>query len=177
MKDVATDLGGQILLRALATRYLKNYTDDGVNPPYDTVGTNNTGPPTWAYTGSLIYANAPLTLTLTGRGVSKGIYGASNYPYLMCTRGCPASSLATPTINDNRIKGAFYLDAGVTYEIFTNRDGRQAETFFNVSNLLDKDPPVVAQGPGGFPYASSPTNPGLYDVLGRTFRAGVRFSM
>ena len=49
--------------------------------------------------------------------------------------------------------------------------------FLTVSNMFNKDPPVVASGPGGFPYASAPTNPGLYDVLGRMFRAGVRFGM
>ncbi len=177
LRDIFSGANGRVLLRVLATRYLKNFTDDGVNPPYDTVGANNVGPPTWVYRGSVIYANAPLTLSLTGRGLSKGITSANNYPYVMCASACPASTLAAPTINDNRIKGAFYLDAGIAYEVRAAGDGREIEIFFNASNLMDKDPPVVAQGPGGFPYASSPTNPGLYDVLGRTFRAGVRFTM
>jgi outer membrane receptor protein involved in Fe transport len=178
LERVSGNMSGLLTFRVLATRYLKNYTDDGINPPYDTVGSNGgNGQPNWAYTSSIIYSKKPVTLVLTGRGVSKGVYSINNYPYVMCSSGCPTSTLSAPTINDNRIKGAFYLDAGAIYKMYEAEDGRDVELFLTVSNLLDKDPPVVATGPGGFPYAASPTNPGLYDVLGRMFRAGVRFSM
>ncbi|MCA0202180.1 MAG: TonB-dependent receptor, partial [Proteobacteria bacterium] len=178
LERVSGALGGLLTFRVLATHYLKNYTDDGINPPYDTVGSNiGNGQPNWAYNGSIIYSNKPLTLVLTGRGVSKGVYSINNYPYIMCASGCPASTLAAPTINDNRIKGAFYFDAGAIYKIHAREQGPEVDLFLTVSNLLDKDPPVVATGPGGFPYAATPTNPGLYDVLGRMFRAGVRFNM
>lgn len=177
LNTVSPTLVGQLSLRVLATHYIKNYTDDGINPPFDTVGSNNAGQPNWVYTGTAIYTNEPLTLAVTARGVSKGVYSASGYPYVMCASACPASSLAAPTINDNRINGALYLDLGLTYQAYADDDGREADVFVNVNNALDKDPPVVASGPGGFPYASSPTNAGLYDVLGRTFRAGIRFSM
>lgn len=178
LERVSGNMSGLLTFRVLATHYLKNYTDDGINPPYDTVGSNiGNGQPNWAYTGSIIYANTPLTFVLTGRGVSKGLYSINNYPYVMCSGGCPASTLSAPTINDNRIKGAFYLDAGAIYKMYAREEGREVDLFLTVSNLLDKDPPVVATGPGGFPYTASPTNPGLYDVLGRMFRAGVRFNM
>ena len=178
LQRVFEDVAGFVTLRLLATRYFRNYTDDGVNPAYDTVGTNSSnGPPRWAYTGSMIYSNNPLTLVFTGRGVSKGIYSANNYPYVMCASGCPAATLAAPTINDNRINGAFYLDLGATYKVSAGEAGVAADLFLTVSNALDKDPPVVATGPGGFPYTASAINPVLYDVLGRMFRAGVRFSM
>ena len=178
LNTLAPDLPGHLSLRVLATHYIKNYTDDGINPPFDNVGSNNGGgPPDWVYTGTAIYTNAPVTMAATVRGVSKGIYNANGYRYVMCARACPTSTLAAPTINDNRIKGALYLDFGLTYRAYADDDGHEGDVFVNVSNALNKDPPVVASGPGGFPYASSPTNAGLYDVLGRTFRAGVRFRM
>jgi len=46
-----------------------------------------------------------------------------------------------------------------------------------VNNLLDKDPAVVTPGPAGSAYATPATNQSLYDLLGRTFRFGVRFAM
>ena len=49
------------------------------------------------------------------------------------------------------------------------------EAFFNVQNVMDTDPPVVGGAPGGFSYEQPSTNDGLYDVMGRTFRAGLRF--
>jgi outer membrane receptor protein involved in Fe transport len=47
----------------------------------------------------------------------------------------------------------------------------------NVQNVMDKDPPVVGGAPGGFSYEQPSTNDGLYDVMGRTFRVGLRFRM
>ena len=38
-------------------------------------------------------------------------------------------------------------------------------------------PALVAQGPAGTSFLGQPANPTLYDTLGRTFRAGVRFRM
>lgn len=181
LEAIANDWAGNLNLRFLATRYIKNYTNDGINPAYDTVGTHTAGgngPPKWMYTGSVTYQADPVTLTMTGRGISGGYYSAGNYRYIACTTGCPTSTVAAPTMNVNRIDAVFYLDAGVAYDVMSAADdGVNVEMFLNVNNLLNRDPPVVASGPGGFPYATAPTNPGLYDVLGRMFRAGIRFSM
>ena len=51
------------------------------------------------------------------------------------------------------------------------------EVFFNVKNVLNTEPPVVAPGPGGFTYEAPAANATLYDTLGRVFRAGLRFRM
>jgi hypothetical protein len=55
--------------------------------------------------------------------------------------------------------------------------GRSGKTFLNVRNIADTDPALVAQGPAGTSFLGQPANPTLYDTLGRTFRAGVRFKM
>ena len=56
--------------------------------------------------------------------------------------------------------GAFYMDIGGTYNVTP-----QVTAYFKVDTLLDRDP------------AKSPffVNPALYDVVGRMYRAGVRF--
>jgi outer membrane receptor protein involved in Fe transport len=43
------------------------------------------------------------------------------------------------------------------------------QLFGAINNLFDKDPPVA-------PSSFGPTNNVLYDVIGRTYRVGVRFS-
>ncbi len=179
LDQIASDWNGTLGLRFLATHYLKNFTNDGINPAYNTVGQNSgNGPPKWVYRGTLTYTNDPVTWTLTGRGLSSGIYAASNYGYIACASGCPTSTLTAPTINTNHIDGAFYWDTAISYKFAHMADnGYDAEAFFNVQNLTNKDPAIAAQGPGGFPYAAIPTNPALYDVLGRTFRAGIRFKL
>jgi outer membrane receptor protein involved in Fe transport len=48
--------------------------------------------------------------------------------------------------------------------------------FLYVRNLLNSDPVLVGNGPTGNNTPAYPqTNRGLYDVLGRVYRMGVRF--
>ena len=68
----------------------------------------------------------------------------------------------------------FYLDLAASYHF--DVANVKNEVYFNVRNLLDKDPPLVAQG-SSTGYDFFPANQGLYDILGRVMRLGVRFSM
>ena len=164
---------GNFSLRGMATRYIKNYFDNGIDAPTDTVGQNAPGgTPKWLYRAQASYDVDDFNATLIGRGVSDGVYDNS---FVECTSGCPTSTVTNRTINDNRIKGAFYIDASLTQGF--KMGGRDVQLFFNVSNLLDKDPPVVAPGPAGSAYATPATNQSIYDLLGRTFRIGARFKM
>ena len=47
---------------------------------------------------------------------------------------------------------------------------------FGIDNLMDKEPLIVGANPG-FTTASSTTNPGLYDPLGRRYYIGVKASL
>ncbi len=71
-------------------------------------------------------------------------------------------------IADNSVKSVTYFDLSAQYDLL-RRDNRSIQLYGNVQNLFDKDPPVV-------PTQVSQTNPVIYDVIGRQFRAGVRFS-
>ncbi len=171
LDSIVSGWAGDLTVRVFATNYLKNFTDIAIATAVDTetAGTNTTlGPPDWRYMASVSYDNGPTTLSVTGRGVSSGVWSNE---YLECTTGCPTSTNALTTTDNNRISGAFYLDAAFSYE------WKESTTFFlTVANVLNKDPSSVAtsQNIGNAPQG---INRILYDAFGRTFRAGVRFKM
>jgi len=171
MADVYAPLRGSVSLRAMATDYLENYTNNGIDPPTDTAGQNTgDGPPSWRRADAPTYSNDPWTVSLIGRGVSAGTYSNA---YVTCTTGCPLSTVTNTTINNNHIDGAFYVDVTFTYAF--DLYGANTEAFFSVQNIANKDPALVAYGPAGTAYGNPSTNQGMYDILGRVFRIGVRF--
>ena len=172
-------LDGNVRFSVLATNYLENYQDNGVNPPSDSVGSNSglnglgtSGPPDWVFRATLAYSGDVISGSLTARGFSNGTYSNN---FIECNSGCPVSSADYTTINDNSLPGAVYLDASVAYQL--NWNASNVETFFSITNLTNKDPAMVPLGPAGISYAQTPTNPGLYDILGRVYRVGVRMKM
>jgi iron complex outermembrane receptor protein len=167
---------GSFNVRALATNYLKNYSNNGLGTITDTVGQNqnvssNTsfGPPKWSFLGTLTYNLKPFSGTFSVRGISSGVYALNNYSLIGCGTSCPTSTTTAPTVNDTHVPGSFYMDASANYELGS------VEFFASVRNLLDKDPPILAPGTG-VPNISQ-TNLSLYDSLGRTYRAGIRFNL
>lgn len=170
---ISAGLGGDFTFRAMATRYLKDYTDNGLSTPTDNVGENSgSSPPKWLYRLSATYSNDPIGITLTGRGISAGVYSNS---YIECASSCPASTVDNRTINDNHIDGAFYVDLNLTYDFSVV--GEESQAFLNIGNIFNKDPAVVASGPDGSAPSIPATNQSLYDLLGRTFRIGIRFKI
>ncbi len=175
LDQIVDGTDGNLTLRALATRYLKNYRNDGIAPPTESVGDNEgDGPPKWRYRVSAGYNLDPIGIILTARGISAGVY---DNEYVECQTGCPASTATKRTVSENDIPGAWYFDLNLSYKFLQGDGGDEAEAFLTVKNLMDKDPALVAQGPAGTSFLSQPANPTLYDTLGRTFRAGVRFRM
>jgi len=77
--------------------------------------------------------------------------------------------VTNPTYNDNHIPGYVYLDAALSY-----RFNSYGEVFFNVANIANRAPAVVADISGDFSFDHPATTPAFYDTLGRTLRAGVR---
>jgi len=165
-------LGGSLQLRGLATHYLKNLSENGINAPVSLLGKNQgnnadgTTLPRWSYNATVGWNNDALSLQLTARGFSRGVYDPS---FVQCTTGCPVSTGDHPTIENNRLPGATYFDAYGSFAIT-----RRIETFVAVDNFLNKDPGTVPWTSGGPPIDIDRT---LYDALGRTFRVGVRFKM
>jgi outer membrane receptor protein involved in Fe transport len=165
---------GDFIIHGLATHYIRNYTNDGVNPPADLAGVNaGSGTPDWVYRVDFTYHTDPWTFDVLARGVSAGIYSNLNTE---CTSGCPVYTLATPSVNNNKIAGAFYMDLSTTYDF--SAYGADSQLFLSMKNIFNTNPPLVASGPDGNNIPAYPqTNRALYDYLGRVYRIGLRLKM
>ena len=171
LDDVVPGWAGDLTLRGLATRYIKQLQDTGTGIGIvNTVGGNLR---TWKYTFSATYAYEPFRFTLSGRGVNAGVYNVTN---IECTTGCPTSTTLKVTQNINSLPGAFYLDASLRHQFMKSENGT-AETYLSIRNLTDKDPAIQANGPAGTAHSGIPCASANYDCVGRVFRAGVRFQM
>lgn len=172
LERFSPSLRGNVSLRGMATHYIDLITDDGVSPAVNSAGQNSAGgTPSWVYRATASYDLDSLKVSVTGRGVSAGVYSTT---FVRCSTACPASTVFSRTIDSNHIDGAFYIDTNISYEI----GGKYStQVFFTVTNLLNKNPAIVAEGPGGGAHIDPSTNTGLYDFLGRTFRVGVHVAL
>lgn len=153
-------LSGNFTLRALATHIREFWTDTGLpgTVPVDSAGVNQGNTPKWKWLAIQSYETDRFSIMLQERWFTDGNYGNQ---YVVCAPGtCPVSTANAPTIDKNFMPGAFYMDVGGTYTIRPD-----VTAYFKVDNLFDRDP---AKSPN---YA----NPALYDIIGRMYRAGVRF--
>ena len=157
-------LPGRFTFRALATRNLHFITDSGVvgTIPVDAAGSNMGNTPKWKLLAQQTWDHDKLSLTLTERWISDGTY---RNDFIECQTNCPVSTLIHPTIYSNRMKGATYLDFGGSYQL-----SKALQLYFKVDNLTDESPEPAPQT-----NASFGINPALYDVVGRTYRVGLRY--
>ncbi len=171
LEDIYAPLKGDLALRAQATHYLENVTDDGVTH-IDLAGANTGSTPDWIYRLTAMYKLDPWTFNVTARGVSSGVVSNA---YTECTTACPASVAPYYTINNNHIDGATYLDVSASYAFEVNNIS--GEAYVSIKNVLNKDP-VLVSNPANLGAENTvgylQTNRSLYDVLGRVFRVGVR---
>jgi iron complex outermembrane receptor protein len=120
---------------------------------------------TWKLEETQSYQNDVWGFHLTERWYAGGVF--TNKNDIVCAPGtCPVLTTAqltqTPTINFNRVDSIMYLDVGANWNI---SDTTQLYTQIdNVSNIRPPDT-------GG-----QNANNTLYDVIGRMFRVGVRFT-
>jgi outer membrane receptor protein involved in Fe transport len=173
---------GDLTLRAMGNFTDKLETTDlngkkidgkGINSDDAGIGLGaNLSGPDYRYLFSAGYDWNPVSVTLTLRGISSGVYNNSFYE---CQPGsCPtAAELAamgySNSINDNHIASAQYIDLGVNYKL-----ENLGELYLVVENLTDEDPAKVAGGRGAGFYQGQ-SNVTLYDRFGTMFHAGVRF--
>lgn len=171
--------GGQTVLRALATRYLTSGSNSelpGAVDSFNNIGVNGSLP-YWRALFETTYKKGPFTGGITGRFVSAGrIMGPS---YVVCTNSCPVYNPTLPnnitntnrvTINEDHVNAFIYFDLSLNYKFLNDK----FEAFAVVNNIANLDPPRWNTGTG---IGSQQTgyNSSFYDILGRTFRAGIRF--
>ncbi|WP_311267787.1 TonB-dependent receptor domain-containing protein [Sphingobium sp. WCS2017Hpa-17] len=158
-------LPGNFTVRALGTHIRKFIVNAGIAgvDPVDQAGANNGATPDWKWLAVQTYDSDRFSLTVQERWFSDGTFGNQ---YVVCQSSCPTSTANHPTIDYNKMKGAFYVDIGATFK-FSDR----LSIYGKVDNLFDKDPVASPQTNTGLDI-----NPALYDTLGRIYRAGVRFN-
>lgn len=156
-------LPGSFTIRALGTHIREFLVDAGIAgvDVVDQAGANTGNTPNWKWLAVQTYSNDRFSFTLQERWFSDGVFGNQ---YVVCSTGCPASTANHPTIDYNKMKGAFYVDIGGSAKV---TDG--IEMFFKVDNVFDRDPEPSPQTNTGLD-----VNPALYDTLGRIYRVGVR---
>ncbi len=78
------------------------------------------------------------------------------------------------SISHNRVEARTYFTLAATYRLPLGNGVEQFDIFGSVDNLFDTDPPVAPGTTGTVVQSSYPTNPALFDTLGRRFRVGMR---
>ncbi|MET0308314.1 MAG: TonB-dependent receptor [Sphingomonas sp.] len=164
-------LGSDTLtLRGEATRYIDNLFNSGVQGAVvvNTVGVNGgqASTPKWIYRVSATYDLPTTSITAVARGVSAGKYSATG---IQCTTGCPLSTTNFPTYDVNHVSGLFYVDLNLTQKVAVSSTA-DAQFFVNVTNLFNRWPLLV-------PETGLAANSTYSDLLGRTFRMGIRFQL
>lgn len=157
------NIPGDFVVRALVTHTSKFITNTGIFglPISESAGNNTGSTPLWRLRATENWNVNAWNFTLTERWFSDGVF---NKNYITCTSSCPVPTFQNPTVNLNTMAGAFYLDFGASYKV-----NGEIQIYTKVDNLLNKDP---VPSPGGV----NGTNSTLYDVVGRMFHVGVRYS-
>jgi outer membrane receptor protein involved in Fe transport len=163
-------LGGSLTAQLLATRVLELQSSTPGGGILDRLGqvsnfNRTAGVPKWAGDAFFDYARGPLRLGLQARYVGAGVFST------LLHEGAGEKN----TINDNHVPPFVYLTATAAFRVHTTGT-RSAELFAVVNNLTDLDPPMIPSGAAGGINESS-TNGQFYDVVGRFFRAGIRFTL
>jgi outer membrane receptor protein involved in Fe transport len=116
------------------------------------------------------YTTDRFNYTLTVRHVGAGVLNVER----IGPEDAGYSPSIANSITTNRVKGATYLNAAMSYKIPLGGDNDQnIEVFGAIENILDKKPPVAPSADPINP-AAYPTNPVFFDTFGMRWKAGMR---
>jgi len=169
------DLFGGNLLWELRGNYTDEYTQDAIGITYDSAGAMGPSPLSFASTNlpkargilSATYTEGPWSGTVQGRffGAAVLTNGPENTPASLVARASLSSTgvltqgvIPGNLVGGNDINPVGYLDLRLSYEWSPN-----IKFFGAVDNFTDVPRPLFGSN-------------AIYDVLGRTFRVGVRFA-
>jgi outer membrane receptor protein involved in Fe transport len=148
--------GGNLTLRAIAGNLLKQERQVPGGAPIDLTGeVGLSANPRWLFTPSADWQREAFGLFVQARYIGAGKFDNSRVEGV--------------TITDNRIPAVAYVDATASY-----RFHEHVQAYLTINNLFNKEPPRAPNGTLCYFY---PTNPQLYDVVGRYFslRVNLRF--
>ncbi|MGC1271427.1 MAG: TonB-dependent receptor [Croceibacterium sp.] len=162
---------GDLNLRMLATVVKDLITVDTAGVAIDRAGQNGSGVsqpsgmPDYTLNGYVTWASDPLSVQLQMRYIPTGLFQVTN----IGPHQDGYSPLLANSVSDNKVESVVYVNLNAQYKLWHDGD-RSAELFGVVSNLFDHDPP------NNIPSSFGPTNNVLYDVVGRSFKVGLRVS-
>lgn len=177
LSSIANGLPGAVVLHAIGTRAIENFTDDG-NP--DTLDFETVGAviPKLRLDSSIGYTVGKFTGEVANRFFTGTV---SSNAYIQCETNCPVSNTVQTTFDNIHTKPtASYFDLSLAWTLDT-LFGHETDSriFFNIRNIFNKDPPLIPSigGAANLPYIYSRTSASnaTYDILGREFRAGIDF--
>ncbi len=147
-----TALGGdpskRLSFRLVGTWVNSLTIDDGITTVEYVKNTSYafvTGMPDWRINGSIGYSDNGFNAVVRGRYIAPGYYNRNQ------------------NITNNRVPAYAYVDLQLSQTIAAG--GRELDIYANVSNLLDKDPPIAS--------LFSP----FYDTVGRFVTVGARIKL
>lgn len=132
------------------------------------------------------------TINLAGNGLANAASGTSAMPHIRGTLSLNHSRSAFATFlqmryigrmtwdktrilgvttDYNAVPSTAYFDGQIAYRLPTLRQRWQSEVYLNIANLLDRAPTYAPRATGATPL---PTDPGLFDQIGRMFRIGLK---
>jgi len=160
---------GRFTVRGLATNVHKFVTNPGIPGAVavDSAGQNSGATPDWKALLIQSFDTDRFAFSVQERWFSDGRFGGTTTDYVECKPGsCPVSTGSRPTIDYNHMKGATYVDVSASYKF-----GSGLQLYGKIDNLLNRDPTPSPQTNTGLD-----ANPALYDLLGRFYHVGLRYS-
>ena len=174
------DVPGSFTLRSLINHTSKFITDSGVagtqrnvelagdlggggnSQTYNQSGGNVL---TWKLEETQTYQNDVWGLHVTERWYAGGTFGTKNS--IVCAPGtCPnytaAQLIQSPTYNYDTVDSIMYLDVGANWNV-----SDKTQLYTQIDNISNIRPPDTG---------NTTVNNTLYDVIGRMYRVGVRFT-
>jgi iron complex outermembrane receptor protein len=160
---------GRFTVRGLATNTHKFVTNPGIPGAVaiDSAGQNSGATPDWKFLAIQSWDSDSFSFSVQERWFSDGRFGGTTTDYVECKAGgCPVSTASRPTIDYNQMSGATYVDLSASYKF-----GKGLQIYGKIDNLLNRDPTPSPQTNTGLD-----ANPALYDLLGRFYHVGLRYS-
>ena len=121
--------------------------------------------PDYTINGFVTYRSDPFSAQVQVRHISDGVFQVTN----IGPGQTGYSPLLPNSVSDNLVGAVTYVNFNAQARLW-ERGEQRLELFGVVNNLFDKDPP------NNLPSSFGPTNNVLYDVVGRSYRLGVRLN-
>ncbi|MGX7896987.1 TonB-dependent receptor domain-containing protein [Tsuneonella sp. HG222] len=170
LDEIVPDAAGRITFNVQATHVIEYRSTfdisllfpNGVNRAGQTgaIFGGTAGVPKWAVNSTVAYRGERFETSLQYRWISP-----SHFNNAQVGPDDPAySPTLVNSISDNTIPARGYVNLSASYDF--GNGGRRMEVFGTINNLLDQDPPLPAIN-----------NNAWYDILGRSYRVGLRFEL